>query len=125
MLGALSAAALTGCSIDSYYNDPSNVQCDEKRTRTELASDGVATFIVHGKHEGKVATVTVRREDNMVSVKVGGDITGPPMQVEEDGFSKPTPIVEGPELSAFGAGGAWIIDARKDSVVIQGTCDGM
>jgi hypothetical protein len=122
---ALSASALAGCSIDSYLTDSSNVQCDEKRTEVNLSSNGIATFIVHGKHKGDVATVKVRRDDNDASVNVSGDITGPPQQLKADGFTKPTPVVNGAELSAFGAGGAWVIDVRKDTVVIQGTCDGM
>lgn len=123
----LAVSAFSACSvgIDSYLNDPSDVQCDGKRTRSELSGDGRAIFTVHGKENGDVATVTVRREDDQVSVGVEGDVTGPPQQLEADGFTKPTPIVEGSELSAFGAGGSWIIDAREDSVVIQGSCDGM
>ncbi len=124
-IAALSATALVGCSVDSYLTDPSNVQCDGKRTKTELEGDGMATFVVHGKEDGDVATVSVRRNDDRVSVSVSGDVTGPPQQLEEDGYTAPTPIVDGAELSAFGAGGAWIIDARNDSVVIQGSCDGM
>jgi len=73
-----------------------------------------------------ISTITVRRESNEVSVKVEGDVTGPPQILELDGFTSPTPIVEGAELSTFGAGGAWVIDAREDnSVVIQGNCDGL
>ncbi len=122
--GFLSATALMGCSIDSYLTDPSDVHCDGKRTMADLRGNGMATFIVHGEDES-VATVQVRRNRQEVSVAVSGDITGPPQQLEEDGFTSPTPIVEGSELSAFGAGGAWVIDARKDSVVIQGSCDGI
>ena len=122
---ALSAVALTSCSIDSYLTDPSNVQCDGKRTEVDLSGNGMATFIVHGKQKDEVATVRVRRNGNEASVGVTGDVTGPPQQLEADGFTKPTPIVNGPELSAFGAGGAWVIDVRKDMVVIQGSCDGM
>lgn len=122
---ALSAVALTSCSIDSYLTDPSNVQCDGRRTEVDLAGNGMSTFIVHGKQKGAIATVKVRRSGNEASVGVTGDVTGPPQQLEADGYTKPTPIVNGAELSAFGAGGAWIIDVRKDSVVIQGTCDGM
>jgi hypothetical protein len=92
---------------------------------TELSGDGMATFVVHGTKKGDIAAIAVRRADNSVSVGVTGKITGPPQQLEADGFTAPTPIVDGPELSAFGAGGAWIIDARKDSIVIQGSCDGM
>ncbi len=124
-IAALSATALVGCSVDSYLTDPSNVQCDSKRTKTDLKGDGMATFIVHGKEKGDVATVKVRRTGEDASVGVTGDVTGPPQQLEADGFTAPTPIVDGPELSVFGAGGAWVIDVRKDSVVIQGTCDGM
>lgn len=120
----LSATALVGCSIDSYLTDASDVQCDGKRTKTELEGNGMATFIVHGEDDS-VATVQVRRSDEGVSVGVTGDVTGPPQQVEDDGFTAPTPIVDGAELSTFGAGGAWVIDAREDSVVIQGSCDGM
>ncbi|HSH55234.1 MAG TPA: hypothetical protein VK983_00250 [Candidatus Limnocylindrales bacterium] len=122
---ALSVAALSGCSVDSYLNDPSSVQCDGRRTKADLEGNGMATFIVHGTEEFGVATVQVRRTDEGVSVGVTGDVTGPPQQLEADGFTAPVPIVEGAELSAFGAGGAWVIDAREDSVVIQGTCDGM
>lgn len=124
-VAALSAAVLSACSIDSYLTDPSNVQCDSKRTMTELKGDGTAIFIVHGKEKGDVATVKVRRTSKGASVGVTGEVTGPPQQLEADGFTAPTTIVDGSELSAFGAGGAWVIDVRKDSVVIQGTCDGM
>ena len=121
----LSAVTLTGCSIDSYLTDPSDVQCDGKRTKVDLAVNGMATFIVHGEQEGDVATVKVRRGEEGASVGVSGDVTGPPQQLEADGFTAPTPVVDGAELSAFGAGGVWVIDVRKDGVVIQGTCDGM
>ena len=122
---ALSATALVGCSIDSYLTDASDVQCDGKRTKVELEENGRATFIVHGDKDGSVATVQVRRNEEGVSVGVTGDVTGPPQQLEADGFTAPTPVVDGAELSAFGAGGAWVIDASEDSVVIQGSCDGM
>lgn len=123
---ALAFIALNGCSfeIDSYLTDPSNVQCDDKRTKSDLTGDGMASFIVHGE-DSKTVTITVRRKDDAVSVAVKGDITGPPQQLEADGFTAPTAMVEGSELTAFGAGGAWVIDAREDSVVIQGTCEGM
>jgi hypothetical protein len=100
------------------------VQCDGTRTEVDLSGNGMATFIVHGKHKGDVATVQVRRSEKDASVRVSGDVTGPPQQLEADGFTAPTPIVKGAELSAFGAGGDWIIDVRRDSVVIQGSCDG-
>lgn len=123
LASALSITALLGCSIDSYLTDASDVQCDGKRTLAELEGDGMATFIVHGKDDA-VATVQVRRNAAMVSVGVVGDITGPPQRLNEDGFTIPAPIVEGAELSAFAAGAAWVIDARKDSIVIQGSCRG-
>jgi len=121
----LSATAIASCSFDSYLTDPSNVQCDGKRTTADLKGDGAATFIVHGKEKDDVATVKVRRTGESASVGISGDVTGPPQQLEADGFTRPTPIIDGPELSTFGAGGAWIIDVRKGSVVIQGSCDGM
>lgn len=123
----LSAIALSGCTVDvdSYLNDQTNVQCDGKRTKADLNGDGMATFVVHGEKEADAAIVSVRRKDDEVSVSVAGNVTGPPQQLEEDGYTAPTPIVDGTELAAFGAGAAWIIDAREDSVVIQGTCDGM
>lgn len=124
-VAALTAVALAGCSVDSYLTDPSNVHCDGNRTEVDLASNGIATFIVHGKHKGDVATVRVRRNQEGASVNVTGDVTGPPQQLEHDGYTAPTPVVNGPELTAFGAGGAWVIDVRKNSAVIQGTCDGM
>ncbi len=120
----LSATALVGCSIDSYLTDASDVQCDGKRTKADLKVNGMATFIVRGEDESN-ATVQVRRSEEGVSVGVTGDVTGPPQQLEDNGFTKPTPLVDGAELSAFGAGGAWVIDVREDSVVIQGSCDGM
>jgi hypothetical protein len=85
----------------------------------------MAIFVVHGEEKGDGATVKVRRTDEGASVFVTGDVTGIPQQLEADGYTNPTPIVDGPELSAFGAGGAWIIDVRESSVVIQGTCDGI
>ena len=121
---ALSATALAGCSIDSYLTNPSDVQCDGNRTKTDLEGNGMTTFIVHGEDDS-VATVKVRRNNKGVSVGVTGNVTGTPQQLEADGFTAPIPLVNGAELSAFGAGGAWIIDAREDSVVIQGSCDGM
>ena len=110
--------------IDSYLTDPSNVQCNGQRTETDLVNGGMATFIVHGKQKGAIATVQVRRVNNEVSVRTGGDVTGPPQQVQPDGFTPPTPVVSGAELSAFAAGGAWVIDARDNTVVIQGSCTG-
>lgn len=124
-IAALTATALVGCSIESYSNDTSNVQCDGKRTISPLNSNGMATFIVHGQKDNDVAIIRVRRTDEGVSVGVSGDVTGPPQRLEADGFTTPTPIVEGSELGTFGAGGAWIIDARPDGVVIQGSCNGM
>ncbi len=124
-VAALSVTALAGCSIDSYHNDASNVQCDGKRTKTNLQGNGMATFIVHGEDDS-IATVQVRRSEQGVSVGVTGDISGrPPQVLEADGFTVPIPQVNGPELSTYGAGGAWIIDARDDSIVIQGSCDGL
>lgn len=122
----LGSVLLTGCSIsiDSYLTDPSAVKCDGKRTETDLVNGGMATFVVHGTQKS-AAVIKVRREDNKVSVAVLGDVTGPPQELEADGFTSAVPVVKGAELSAFGAGGAWVIDARKDTVVIQGTCDGM
>lgn len=121
---ALSAAALAGCSIDSYLTDSSDVQCDVKSTKVDFEKNGMATFIVHGDDDS-IATIQVRRNEHGVSVGVTGDVTGPPQQLENDGFTKPIPVVDGAELSAFGSGGAWVIDARQDSVVVQGSCDGM
>jgi len=125
VVAALSATALASCSVDSYLTNASNVHCDGKRTKVDLAVDGLATFIVHGNDEGDVATVKVRRSEDRASVAVSGEVTGPPQQLEADGFTTPTAVVNGAELSAFGAGGVWVIDVREDSVVIQGTCDGM
>ena len=132
LASAVASAALTGCSIwvDSYLTNPADVHCDGQRTKVDLEGDGVATFVVHGAEHGDgdgkdVATVKVRRSGDEVSVMTSGDTSGPPQQVEADGFTAPTPLVEGAELSTFGAGGAWVIDVRPDSVVIQGTCDGM
>jgi len=119
----LSATALFGCSIDSYLTDASDVQCDGRRTKSDLEGNGMATFTVHGE-DNSLATVRVRRSEEGVSVGVIGDVTGPPQQLEDDGFTAPTPIVDGAEMSTFGAGGAWVIDAHEDSVVIQGSCDG-
>lgn len=122
---ALSALALAGCSINSYLTDPSAVKCDGKRTMADLKGDGMATFIVHGKHKDELATVKVRRIGNKASVGVTGDITGPHQQLEADGFTTPTPISNGAEISTYAANGAWVIDVSKDTVVIQGNCDGM
>lgn len=119
---------MTGCTIhiDSYLTDPSGVQCDGARTKTDLPDRGLATFIVHGETEDDIATITVRQNNQGVSVRVTGDVTGPPQVLADDGFTHPTSIVDGPELNTLGAGGAWIIDARSDgTVVIQGNCDGM
>ncbi len=122
---ALSAIAFSGCSIDSYLTNSADVQCDGKRTVADLSNNGLATFIVHGKQKGDLATIKVRRSEEGASVGVSGDVTDPPQQLEADGFTKPIPVVDGAELSTFGAGGAWVIDVRKDSVVILGACDGM
>jgi len=43
---AISAFTLTGCTVDSYLTDTSAVECDGKRTKTDLPDDGHATFIV-------------------------------------------------------------------------------
>lgn len=123
---AFVAVALAGCTIDSYLTDPSNVHCDGRRTKTELAVGGMATFIVHGKEDGRVAAVQVRRTEEGASVMQSGyNELGPPQQIEADGYSPVQAVVDGPELSTFAAGGAWIIDVRENSVVIQGSCDGM
>jgi hypothetical protein len=111
----LSAVALAGCTIDSYLTDPSNVQCDGKRTKVELEGSGMTTFVVHGDKESDVATVQVRRTKEIASVAVSEGAQG-----EE--FTDPTPVVEGPELNASAAGVSWVIDVRDDSVVIQGSC---
>lgn len=121
---ALSTTALPGCSIsvDSYLTDASNVRCDGRRTEVDLARRGMATFIVHGKLQTDVATVKVRRNEAGASVAVSGDVTGPTQQLTGDRFTSPTPVVDGPELSAFAAGAAWAIDVREATVVINGTC---
>lgn len=121
----LAVSALSSCTIDSYLTDASDVQCDGRRTLSDLKEDGQAVFVVHGENKDDIATITVRREDDQIRVGVSGDITGPPQQLESDGFTHPLPIAEGPELSTFGAGGVWLIDARKGDVVIQGSCNGM
>ena len=125
LAAAVALGALAGCSVDSYLTDPSNAQCDGRRTKADLAVNGIATFIVHGKQESDVATVRVRRSEQNASVATSGDVTGPPQQLEADGFTAPTPVGDGVQLSAFGASGAWVIDVREGSVVIQGTCAGM
>ncbi len=126
-IAALSATALVSCSVDSYLTDPSNVHCDGKRTKTELDGDGIAEFIVHGNEDDKAANVNVRLTDDGVSVRVSGDVTGPPQQLGKDGYTEPVPAVKGPELSTFGAGGVWTVDVSpKDGTVsVRGTCDGM
>lgn len=121
----LSATALLGCSIESYLTNTSAVKCDGKTTIDDLPVDGVATFIVHGRNDGETGIVQVRRNADGVSVKAESDIDGPPQQLMSDGFTPPVPIMEGSELTTFAAGGAWILDARDDSVIIQGTCDGL
>ena len=123
----LAVSALTACAfeIDSYHTDPSDVRCDDGRTKVELDGNGRVTFMAHGEKNKDPVVITVRRENDQVSVRAEGNITGPPQAVEQDGFSSPTPLVDGAELSTFGAGGAWVIDAREESVVIEGTCEGM
>ena len=113
-----------GCTIDSYLNDPTDVQCDGRRTLSELSGDGVATFIVHGKGKNN-GVITVRKEDGAVSLHADGIMSGPAAELDEDGYTIPVALRNGPELSAFVAGGAWIIDVRNKSVVIQGSCDGI
>lgn len=123
LVGAISALALSSCSEGGYNTDPSSVQCDVKRTIADLPEDGMTTFVVHGNERGEVGIVQVRRSDESVSVATESEIAGPPQQLELDGFTEPVPIEEGPELSAFAAGVAWVIDARRDTVVIHGTCN--
>jgi hypothetical protein len=124
-IALLPLVALLGCTVDSYLTDPSAVRCDGKRTKAALGEAGMATFIVRGEAEGNVASVQILREADTVKVRVDGDVTGPPQQLDADGFTKAINIVDGAELTAFAAGGAWVIDVREDSVVIQGSCDGM
>lgn len=121
----LSALALAGCSGDKSLTDPSDVHCDNNRTQVSFEDQGITSFTVHGAEDDTVAVIEVRRQSNTVSTRVTGDVTGPPQQLEVDGFTKPTSIVDGPELSVFGVGGAWILDASQDSLSIQGSCDGL
>lgn len=125
---AIGALVLEGCSftVDSYLTDPSNVKCDGKRTKTDLNGDGMASFVVHGKHTGELAIVKVRRAYDKASLSVVNDTANSPaQQYDKDGFSTPTSVVDGSELSVIAGGGAWVIDVRKDSVIIQGSCDGL
>lgn len=123
---AAPALALVGCSVevDSYHTDSSDVRCDDGRTKSELRGDGLATFVVHGSGNEDPAVITVRRENDLVSVKVEGNVTGPVQELAMDGFTEPTPLVDGAELGTFGSGAAWVVDARPDSVTIEGTCEG-
>lgn len=123
LAATLSATALTGCSIDSYLNDTTNVRCDGKRTKTDLAEGSVATFVVRGEDDS-VATVQVRRTPEGVSsgVSEGGSQTA--QELATDDFTEPIPTAQGAELTALGAGVMWVVDVRadEDSVVIQGSC---
>ena len=122
----LSAAALTGCTIDSYLTDASDVQCDGKRTKADLPEGGTTVFIVHGSEAGRIATMHIKRDQQGASVKVEGDSEGAlEVALAPDGYTEPVPVTEGTELSAFGAGGAWVIDVRETDVVIQGSCGGL
>lgn len=123
----LALSALNACSggIDSYHTDPSDVHCDDGRTKVDLIGDGSTKFIVHGEKDTGPAVITIRRRDNQVSVKSEGNVTGPPQTVDAHGYTPPAPIEEGAELAAFGANAAWIIDVQEESVVIQGSCEGM
>lgn len=119
------AVALGGCSIDSYSNDAADVQCDGKRTMADLTAGGTTAFIVHGDDEGEVATLRLRRDETHASVAIAGQLADPLERLDEDGFNPPVSIVEGPELDVLAAGGAWIIDIRDRSAVIEGSCDGL
>jgi hypothetical protein len=125
VVAGFSLFLLVGCGVDSYLTDPSNVQCNGDRTQVNLAANGLAAFIVHGKHRGEVATIQVRRTEAGASTSVSGDVTGPPQKLESDGFTKPVPVGGGADLSAYAASGAWIIDVSKNTAVIQGSCVGM
>lgn len=125
---ALSTTALAGCTvnIESYLTDASDVQCDGKRTKADLPEGGTTVFIVHGSEAGRIATVHIKRDLQGASVKVEGDTEDAPETVlAPDGYTEPVPVTEGTELSAFGAGGAWVIDVRESDVVIQGSCGGL
>src|SRR5579872_1384593 len=125
LAAALTATALSGCTVESYLTDNSNVQCDGNQTEAPLNGNGNVAFIVHGENKKDVATVNVRRDSRGVSLNVTGSVTGPPQQLEPDGYTKPVPIESTTQLSAFGADGAWIINVSKTDVIIQGSCQGM
>ena len=122
--GATLALLVAGCTIDSYNNDTTNVRCDEGRTKTELVKNGFASFFVHDQKYSE-AVVKVRRNEQGVSVAVEGDITGPPQEFEEDGFTKPIPFADPTSLNVFAANGNWIINVTDNSAVISGTCQGI
>ena len=48
---ALTATALSGCTVESYLADNSNVQCDGNHTEVPLNGNGNVTFIVRGKNK--------------------------------------------------------------------------
>lgn len=110
----MAALALPGCrvSIDSYLTDASGVQCDGRRTITDLRVGGVALFVVHGIDRGEEATVEVSRADTTVSVAVDDKPAGLPRPY----------VADGAELHVNAADGTWLIDVREDTVVIQGSC---
>jgi hypothetical protein len=120
----LSTVALTGCNINDLEATP-EVQCDGKEVTADFSNQDRATFVVHGKNRGDVAAVQVLKSSAGVSVAVEGTIIEPPHELEMDDFTEPVPLMEGSEVSTFAAGEVWVIDAREDTVVVQGTCDGM
>ncbi len=122
----LAGVALSACAVDSYLTDTTNVQCDSRRTRSELYGDGNAIFIVHGKKPSDQAVITVNRKDDLARVKIENDTSASPRTPDEESvFGEAIPIAEGPETHVIAGGGDWIIDVRATGVVIEGTCDGI
>lgn len=125
---ALTASvALSSCvAIDSYLTDTTDVQCDGRRTISDLSGDGNAIFVVHGKDPGDQAVITVNRQDDMIRVIAENDTSASQKEPKgEETFTDPVPLGDGPEAFIAAGGGIWTLDARVDTVVIKGTCDGI
>jgi hypothetical protein len=119
-----SGALLTpSCSIDSYNNDTTAVQCDDGRTIADLnPNGGVAIFTVHNL-ESDLATIAVRRNQDEVFIRTYDQFVDGEVRGGDENFGEPIPYVEGTEGFVVALGVPWQIDVREEDVVISGACN--
>lgn len=126
---AMGTALLEGCTIGIDTTSTETVHCDGTRTIAKLDNGDETAFTVQGKAKEDIATIYVKRFDDLVAVKVSGDVTGPLQELDTDGYTEPidapTDKSDDTHLNAFGAGGAWFLDVGQDTVAIEGTCFGL